>query len=295
MRFIPRLESEWRRIVETPNHHLNDFCLFQDAEGWWHAIGIRGQGTWESETSLFHFAGRSLDAPFEEQAPLFAGMPRIDGDGPESAAPHKHAPFVVRDGGQYHLFYRRPPGAILRVTAADPFNWPDEAELVFEEGDARDVCLVADRRGWLMYYCQSVAVEGVPRSAVLLRESANLQTWTQPRVALYETSHRAEHSLLESPFVVRRPEGFYCFARARWLEDRCTTAVYFSREPGRFPSGDNDWFAELADVHAAEVVEHGGGYYLARVSGYAEAGTAHPPFPGFVEVAELRFEDAWQA
>jgi beta-fructofuranosidase len=295
MHFIPRIKSSWRPLVTLPDRHVNDFCLFRDREGWWHAIGIQGDGTWEGEVSLFHCAGPSLDAPLEERPPLFEPMPQMTGRAPASTRPQKHAPFVVESEGRYHLFYRRPRGAILKVTTTDPFAWPDEAELVFEEADARDVCLVRDRRGWLMYYCQSVEVEGAARSAVLMRESTNLRTWSRPHVALHETSHRAEHSLLESPFVVRRPEGFYCLARARWITDRCTTVVYFGRAPGRFASGDNAWFAELPDVHAAEAVEVDGGYCIARASAYAEAGTSNPPFPGVIEVAELSFEDSWQA
>lgn len=75
-RGTPQTISDWFRIVEYPSQHLNDFCLFRDRQGAWHAIGIMGAGTWASEASLFHSTGRNLRERFENRPPLFEAMPR---------------------------------------------------------------------------------------------------------------------------------------------------------------------------------------------------------------------------
>jgi hypothetical protein len=64
--------------------------------------------------------------------------------------------------------------------------------------------------------------------------------------------------------------------------------VLFSQRPDLFPSGRRAWFAELANVHAPEIVQHEGRYYLARVSGAPHTGFEEPS--GWVELAELKFE-----
>ena len=137
----PTIASPWFRIVEYPTNHLNDFCLFRDQQGVWHAIGIMGTGTWASETALFHSTGRSLRERFENLEPLFAEMPEWIGEKRSgNKAPQKQAPFVVFDNGFYHMFYRRPPGSILAVRSADAYRWPNRVELAFEsEGCARSL------------------------------------------------------------------------------------------------------------------------------------------------------------
>jgi hypothetical protein len=289
-RRTPRIASDWFRIVEYPDRHLNDFCLFRDEQGTWHAIGIMGTGTWASETSLFHSTGKGLRERFENRPPLFEAMPRwVGGRQSRNAAPQKHAPFVVFHDGLYHLFYRRPGGTMLVVRSPDPFHWPDEVELVFEERDARDVCIVKIGGAFLMYYCQAAVVDGAMRSCDLLRTSKDLRDWSEATVVYVDTSRESGHSSLESPFVVPRPEGFYLFVRNRLLEEDTVTTVSFSEDPARFPSGAHPWFAELKHVHAPEIVECDGRYYIARVSGPRHANRQAPAAGGWVEVAELQF------
>jgi len=288
---VPRIASSWFRIVEYPQRHLNDFCLFRDQQGVWHAIGIMGTGTWASETALFHSTGRSLRERFENRQPLFEQMPReIGPQRSKNQAPQKHAPFVAFHDGLYHLFYRRPRGTTLVVRSADPWQWPDEAEVVFEQADARDVCVVKIGGAFHMYYCQAAEFEGTMRSCILLRKSTDLRRWSEPAIVHGDTSRECRHSRLESPFVVAGPGGWYLFVRNRSLDERTATTVYYSESPERFPSGRQQWFAELDEVHAPEIVECEGRHYIARVSGPPHANPRAPSADGWVEVAELKFE-----
>jgi len=292
----PVIASPWMRIVEYPTR-LNDFCLFQDHQDTWHCIGIIGD-TWEAEQLFFHSTGASLSGPFTNQPPLMTAVPRWIGDRrSDNDHPQKHAPFVVFHRGLYHLFYRRPWGTILVVRTSDPFRWPDEVELVFEAGDARDLCIVPVESLFYMYYCQSVTVKGYPQrlSCILLRTSADLVNWSEPAIVHYD-SRPSDHSKLESPFVLRRPEGFYLFTRDRYVTDRCLTRMYFSADPKQFPSGECAWFAELENVHAPEIVQAGEHCIIARVSGPGQADLESlagawslRPGGGWIEVARLDF------
>lgn len=96
---------------------------------------------------------------------------------------------------------------------------------------------------------------------------------------------------MESPFVVQRPEGYYLFVRNRMFDYPSLTTVYFSDTPRRFPSGTRAWFAALQNVHAPEIVEEAGRYFIARVSGPRHANRqASAQGGGWIEVAELAFQ-----
>jgi hypothetical protein len=282
---VPVLTSEWQRVVEYPDHHLNDFCVFQDEDGYWHAMGIMGAGTWRSEQSLFHCVGRDLRAPFVMREPILTQTP------PLPLAPQKHAPFVVYHGGLYHLFYRRPPGTILHLTSTRPDVWTGPGDLVFSENDARDVCIVRIGDVFHMYYCQLAEIDGVDRSCILLRRSIELNDWQEAIVVHVDTAEPADHCYLESPFVVQRREGFYLFIRHRLHDDRNLTVVLFSTRPNTFPSGREKWFAELPDGHALEIVHDRGTYYIFRVSGAPHACPSAPVRGGWLDVARLEFHD----
>ncbi len=282
---VPVIASEWIRVIDYPENHLNDFCIFQDTDGIWHSMGIMGTGTWASETSLFHCSSTNLLEPFRTHKPILTTPP------PAHLPPQKHAPFVVFHEGYYHLFYRRPPGTILVVRSADPFDWPDPGIPVFEERDARDICIIKDNDMFFMYYCQSIFIDGFYRSAILMRKSTDLYAWSGAETVFLDTIETREHSYLESPYVVGRPEGYYLFIRHRLLDETCSTVVIFSDSPNEFPSGERTWFAELHHVHAPEIVPHEGKYYIARVSGPQHGNRFAPEKGGWIEIAELRFAD----
>ncbi|HOJ38879.1 MAG TPA: hypothetical protein PKX93_02435 [bacterium] len=279
----PSLSGPWVRLISYPDHHLNDFCLFQDKEGLWHALGIMGEGTWESEQSFFHATGHHLLAPFQRQPPVL--MVRPTGN----VSPQKHAPFVVYYKNHYYLFYRRPPGTILRTVSKTPWSWPEPGEVVFEEVDARDVCITQPMDMFFLYYCQAVIVARKSHSGILLRRSTNLIDWSEPSVVHLDTAEVASHSYLESPSVLAGPDGYYLFVRHRLLDRQPATVVLFSEKPDSFPCGRQAWFHLLPDVHAPETVTWQGKHFLARVSGPVHANPRAPARGGWVEIAPLSF------
>jgi len=283
-RRTPRIASDWRRVVTYPYHHLNDFCLFKDNEGTWHATGIMGTGTWESEQSLFHCAGRDLFGPWKTLDPVLTDMPE------SGLPPQKHAPYVVCHDNKYYMYYRRPPGTILLSLSEDPDKWTGLGKELFAELDARDVHILRIGDMFHMYYCQAAKIDHDTQSCILMRRSDDLRYWSVPVVVHYDTATPTHHSYLESPCVVQRPEGYYLFIRHRLMDKRTTTVVLFSQRPDAFPSGERTWFCELHDVHAPEIVMDQGKFYIARVSGAPHASKHAPDRGGWIDIAELVFE-----
>lgn len=284
----PQIISPWVRLVEYPGNHLNDFCIFRGPDSRWHAIGIIGTGTWASETSFFHCSSAELYGPYTIHEPLLRNLRQ---GGTLNAASQKHAPFVVAKDGFYHMFFRRPPGTNLLVTSRDCFNWSDTPEVVFECNDARDACIQEFDGIWHWYYCQWLEVAGNGRSCILLRRSEDLRRWSEPAVVHYDTSRETRHSHLESPFVVRVKGRYWLFVRNRALDEACVTTVFSSDVPDRFACGEREWDAELAGIHAPELVFEGGRWHIIRASGPPDMLVCAPRRGGWLEASEIAFSE----
>ncbi len=277
----PVIGSEWKRIVYYPSNHLNDFCIIRDKDGLWHCIGIMGEGTWESEKQFFHSYGKSLDCLFTNTAPIFTQNFLKD----ENKYQQKHAPFVVEKNGAYSLFYRRPMGTIMCLKTSDLFTYDNLGYEVFTRRDARDVCIIKANGEYIMYYCQSEFIDGNPFSCIMARRSKTLIDWDEPWIVYKDNETHAEHSYLESPFVVDTEAGYYLFIRHRLRDDDVKTIVLFSEDPLDF--NDRAWIQELNDVHAAEIVKDKDELYIARVS--FSDGIIADDWEGWIEIAKLDF------
>lgn len=71
------------------------------------------------------------------------------------------------------------------------------------------------------------------------------------------------------------------------LNDFC---LFKSDAPDRFACGEKAWDVELPGVHAAELVEAGGRWHIARVSGAPEMPGA-PKAGGWIEIARIEFAE----
>jgi len=74
------------------------------------------------------------------------------------------------------------------------------------------------------------------------------------------------------------------------MEDSRTTVALFSKDLCSFPSGDRQWFCELPDAHAPEIVSFDGRFYIIRVSGPDHSGKGAPERGGWLEIASLSFK-----
>lgn len=278
------IASPWKRIIEYPDNHLNDFCLFRALDARWHCIGIMGTGTWASETSLFHCSSPSLYGPYERHSPLLADLKQ---GVTSNNAPQKHAPFVVARGGLYRMFFRRPWGTNLVLVSKDLFSWPSEPRVVFEENDARDACIQNFGGVYHWYYCQWREIDGAGRSCIRVRRSSDLLSWDRPVDAHVDASRQVTHSQLESPFAVFAAGRYWLFVRDRSRDERCVTTVFESGSPLSFPSGVEAWSSTLENTHAPELVRDGEQWHIARVSGMGLP--VSPARGGWIDIARINF------
>jgi hypothetical protein len=281
------LLTPWTRILSHPHHHLNDFCLFQARDQSWHVIGIQGSGTWASETTFFHFSSQSLFGPYQEHPALLA---QLEQGASANPAPQKHAPFIVARENHYQMFFRRPPGTNLRLVSPHLDQWPAVPEVVFEENDARDACIQYYHGRYHWYYCQWRSMDGLGRSTVRLRTSADLEHWSAPVDVLVDYRYSVTHAKLECPFVVQAAGAYWLFVRDRWKDQDCITVVYRSDRPDCFALQGEAPCAELPDTHAAELVEQSGRWYIARVSGPPDHLACAPRQGGWIDLAQIGFD-----
>ena len=286
---IPVVTSEWTRIAEFPDNHVGDFSIFRDALGTWHCLGTMGTGRRKTELTFFHCKSRRLLGPYEPQPTLLPWAPRFGPDSGENLSPQKRAPFVLRKDGIYHMFYTRPPGTLMHVTARDAAGWNDLGRVVFEKNDARDVCIRKSGDGYLMYYCQHARADGENRSCIMLRRSENLNHWSDPQIVYFDVQRAANHSYLESPCMVQRPDGYYLFMRHRLMDERTTTVVLYSPEPDHFELGLQPWVQELHNVHAPEIISAKDACCIVRVSGGRHDNPNAPDRGGWLEAAKMEF------
>ena len=284
---LPSLILPWTRIVEYPENHLNDFCIFNGPDNRWHVIGIMGTGTWDSEISLFHCSSRDLYGPYRIHPPLLKDLAK---GRTQNDAPQKHAPFVFVKHDTCFMFLRRPMGTNLLLKSNDPFQWPTEPRVLFEENDARDACIQEFDGIYHWYYCQWREVDGIGRSCILLRRSRNLEDWDNPVIVHVDTSREVGHSHLQSPFVVFTDGCYWMFIRNRSMDDRCVTTVFRADSPDQFAFGTEMWDCEMEGVHAAELVTENGQWHIARVSGPPGGFPGAPEAGGWVEIAPIRFD-----
>lgn len=301
-RHRPVLDGPWKTIVEYPGLYLNDFTVFRAPDRRWHAIGILGDERRITGVSFFHSSGADFNALFENHPPLLTDVPTDP-----KLAPQKHAPHVVQRDGVLHMFYRRPGGTIMHVRGRDPFTWDGLGTKVFSERDARDQCVVWDGARYVMYYCQSKAVDGVLRSCILARTSPDLETWSDASTVYVDTAVEAKHSKLENPFVVRRDEGWYLFVSNRRIYRPADNpaspppvtvlTVLFSKDPLNFGRGLRPWFHEISTAHdgavnphAPEIVEADGRLWMVCVDRVRIPG--RPGVTGRLEIAPLRWVPA---
>lgn len=298
---IPRIVGDAFRnrtvveIVPPGEAGCNDHCLFQDAEGHWHCIGIINAEITNGET-FFHAVGDSPIQPMKVLEPIYEIR-----EGERTC----WAPCNVVVGDTIHFFWTDaieffgiPQGKYERgvfcqrhATAppSDVRNWIHHGIVFKEEGGVRDpeVVRVGDR--WMMIYCRRADPGGQHgESVVSYRFSEDLFNWGE-RVGDLVTGLEDTQwfGSSESPFLFKREEGWYLFVTHVGPGNYHRTKVWFSEDPTNFGT-DEDHIA-LLFTHAAQVFEYGGKTWLTNTGCHASYYGVDFPDDIGVEVAELEW------
>lgn len=256
----PEITGPWRTLFRPTQagNYLNDHCVFQDPKGDWHLVGITSLRSPLIGTTEKWFARgvtSSLLEPMRELPPLFKGWPDRK---------LKWAPHAVWDGDTLHLFAG--PGPIRHFTSRDgyEFKYVDIA-VKNDYPFLRDTMVLKLPSGeWIMYATD--LIKGV--DSVSAWRSPDLYKWTYvgpvfSAVRPAPVWAPVQNSACESPFVVKRDDGYY-LSMTLTNSDRKTytrSPVFFSEDPlqfGRYAAGGKGETARLVttlDAHAPELIE----------------------------------------
>lgn len=266
-RWMPEQAGPWRVLFQPreTGGYINDHCLYRDPRGDWHLVGITSLRAPRFGTSEFWFAHGvgSLAAPMRELPALFKGWP----DKKQKWAPH-----AIWEGDTLHLFAG--PGGIRHFTSRDgyDFKFVDIAvknRYLF----LRDTMVLKLGPGDFLLY----ATDLVDRKDVISAwRSADLYHWTYAKVVF--TAERPApawapipyNSACESPFVIRRDDGFYLSTTItnEQRDSYIQSPVFFSADPldfGLYKAGaPGETAVKVATIaaHAPEYIEAEGKWWV---------------------------------
>ncbi len=285
----PKLKGEWRTIAPKPNfsgilpalsheknwtHEINDHHIFRGPDGAWHLWACvrrtpvgRVLAHWEADKldqSPWRFTGEVI------RADKSAGESQVHWNGEEFL----QSPFIVEDGGIFHLFYGgyatgidpdgsptqnydRMENQICLMTSTDGRKWTRRrnadgtSRLFAGPGAVRDEFLAKFDGLWHMYY--SGHHDGNRNKAgIYLRTSQNLIEWSDWNLAHFDAPDAINSKIIpESPVVIGKNGIFYLF---RTSSDRRNVLV--SDSPDNFGIGDcsGNYLCSLPDVVAPEII-----------------------------------------
>ncbi len=270
---IPRISSEWWQIAGSPDlgelgqrqQQPVDFALWQAADGTWQLWSCVRNTREPGRTRLFYrWEGARLTDP--DWRPMGIAMHADLAIG--ETAGGLQAPFVVRTGGRFLMFYgdwanirsqeSSDGKTFVRRPAVDgsPHFGRDA------ESNTRDPMVLRVGDEWLCYYTANPEKRG----RVFVRASKDLRTWGAEReVAGPGVAPRDLRYSAECPFVVEPAAGEFYLFYTQIYGVRAHTTVRYSRDPLDFAAEDKV-IAELP-IAAPELVRFNGEWFIAALRG----------------------------
>jgi beta-fructofuranosidase len=274
---------------------FNDHTYIKDDTGKWHLFGITDDDPLDVEASdqFGHATATSLTGPWTTVT-RYALTTRDDGPSCSGLAKagcyresHLWAPHIIKSGTKYYMFYsggnaktdaagnRIRTQEEINLATATSLNGPwtrDPGGPLFLDGyEARDPMVLNVNGTWVMYYTATADPYNDSQHVVAYRTSTDLVNWSASRLGNVFTDVGdigTDAGGTESPFVVDRVIGgthyYYLFLGPRPYElylppDYPGTDVYVSTQWNSF---DPQKQAGHLGVHAAEVVNDSGAYYV---------------------------------
>ncbi|MFI6599180.1 family 43 glycosylhydrolase [Nonomuraea sp. NPDC050536] len=259
-------------VSETQSWYINDHTFVRDGSGTWHLFGITHPEPADpnNEIEFAHATARSLSGPWTKQPPALT----VD---PGYGETHLWAPYVIRVGGTYYMFYAGGGGdptscEINLATSTDLTHWTRlPSGPLFTDGyEARDPMVARVGTQWVMYYDATSAPSG-GNHIVAYRTSTDLIHWSARNVAYVDPQTGTGAGGTESPFVVQHGGLWYLFIGPR--VGYVGTDVIASNNPYRFDlSGQVGHIAS----HAAEVIQDGSDTWVSS-AGWGQGGVYIAP------------------
>jgi hypothetical protein len=271
--------------TDLPLHECVDHHIYQSADGAWHLWGcIRKTPVGRI---LYHWEGESLTrGPWRPTGEMMradrgAGESLDDWRGEEWI----QAPFVVREGGTYTMFYGGHGSAVDAVgrpvshgdprmacqmcmmTSPDGRTWTryrnaeGYSRVFLGPGETRDACLIQIDGRWHLYYAGYHADDPM-EAGFYVRTSTDLIHWSEWRLVHQDQRYGDGPWGTECPHVVFRAGAYYLFRTEAYSSAK--THVFRSEDP--FDFGIDDASAQYVGpigVAAPEIiVDRGGAEYI---------------------------------
>lgn len=248
----------------SPRQQPVDFAIWQAADGTWQLWScIRGTACGGKTRLLYRWEGNRLTD--SDWRPMGIAMQADPGLGETSGG--LQAPYVVKIGGLYHMFYGDWEHICLatgtdgktftRVTGANGETG------MFSEAprtNTRDPMVIRIGDLWHCYYTAHPAGLG----AVYCRTSRDLRTWGSSTIVAVSGQAGTGPYSAECPHVVREQGYYYLFRTQRYGAD-AQSSVYRSKDPMDFGVNDDRCFVCTLPVAAPEIIVDQGQYYIASL------------------------------
>ncbi|QDV43847.1 hypothetical protein Enr13x_37070 [Stieleria neptunia] len=271
---VPTIQGPWIRIAGNPDlgeytgpkQQPVDFAVWQAADGTWQAWSCIRRTKCGGNTRLFHrWEGESLTQP--DWKPMGIAM---ESDPSVGEVPGGlQAPHVVREGGQFHMFYGD-WNNICHAVSDDGKNFqrviqPSGKTALFTEGsgtNTRDVVMLKVGDIWHAYYTAYPNDQG----AVFVRTTKDFRIWSDSTTVSFGGLTTTGKFSAECPHVVQRNGRFYLFRTQHYGTDGIST-VYHSTDPMMFGiNQDERYLATRLAVAAPEIVHHNGKDFIVTLT-----------------------------
>ncbi|QDV22934.1 glycoside hydrolase family protein [Aureliella helgolandensis] len=271
---VPTIQGPWIRIAGNPDlgeftgpkQQPVDFGVWQAADGTWQAWSCIRRTKCGGHTRLFHrWEGESLTQP--NWKPMGIAMESDPSVG--EVAGGLQAPHVVREGGQFHMFYGD-WNNICHAISEDGKVFqrviqPSGMTAMFTEGagnNTRDVAMLKVGDLWHAYYTAYPNDQG----AVYVRTTEDFKTWSNSTTVSFGGFTTTGKFSAECPHVVQRNGRFYLFRTQHYGTNGITT-VYHSKDPKMFGiNQDERYLATRLAVAAPEIVHHDGEDFIVALT-----------------------------
>ena len=177
------------------------------------------------------------------------------------------APYVVRIGDLYHMFYGDWEHICLQRSqdgkSFERWLGDDGRSGMFTEGpgtNTRDPMVVKIAGRWHCYYTAHPKDVG----SIFVRTSTDLRQWSESKLVARGGLAGTGMCAAECPQVIPIGGWYYLFRTQRYSGPP-TTCVYRSRDPMDFGVDNDDHFVCLLPVAAPEIVMDRGEYYVAAL------------------------------
>lgn len=255
--------------LTNPNQQPVDFGIWQAADGTWQ-IWSCIRGTKEPGKTRLFYRWEGAQLTDRDWMPKGIALQADPGLGETQGG--LQAPYVIRHGGKYWMFYGDWANICL-ATSVDgkaftryrnsegkpQLDFPGHVE---RNRNTRDPMVRRIGDQWYCYYTAHPSNKGSDYA----RTSPDLLHWSGERVVAAKGKSGDGPYSAECPFVVEPKPGHLYLFRTQRYGPEAQTMVYYSRNPLDFGiDNDAEHYVTALPVAAPEIFEHDGQWYMAAL------------------------------